>query len=117
MNDDEIQKLRAESVKEIAEQLPALTPEELAAVLAAEQADATPRKTLVEAITAEQASRTKEPSEASGSPEPAAKESAAVSRPWLAPDYAGPLTADQAQARLAKFGQHVTKPATATATK
>lgn len=37
---------------------------------------------------------------------------------WLADaDYAGPLTADQAERRLSRHGHHVTKPAPATEAK
>lgn len=37
---------------------------------------------------------------------------------WLADaDYAGPLTADQAERRLSRHGHHVAKPAPATETK
>lgn len=36
---------------------------------------------------------------------------------WLAEEYAGPITADQAAQRIARFGHHVTKPAADPVTK
>jgi hypothetical protein len=36
---------------------------------------------------------------------------------WLTESYLGPLTADQAAARLARHGHHVTKPAAEPETK
>lgn len=116
MDQNEITKLRSETVADITEQLPALTDDELAGLLAAEELDDTPRKTLLAAIRTEQESRVKEPQSGGGKGDaPAAGNAAAPA--FLADDYLGPLTADQAQARLKKFGHHTTKPATATGTK
>lgn len=105
MNHDQIQKLRSETVDEIKGQLPALNDAELAAVRAAEEADAKPRKTLVDAISDEQAERAKNNGSGEGT-DRAAEGSAAPAPKWQAEDYTGPLTADQAQWRL-----HNIKPA------
>ena len=114
MNQDEITELRSETVDTIVEQLPALDDGELASLLAAEELDDSPRKTLLKAIRAEQESRAAKTPGDGGTG--AATDSAALPA-YLAEDYLGPLTGDQAQARLAKFGHHTTKPAKADGTK
>lgn len=116
MNQDEIKQLRSNTVADITEQLPALTDDELAAVLASEELDDTPRKTLLSAIKDEQASRTNssggEGGKGGASAAGNAAEPASARPKWMAEDYIGPLTCDQAQWRLANLGHH-TKPAQA----
>lgn len=100
-------KLRGETVEEIKSLLPSLSNEQLADVLGAEQNDDSPRKTLIAAIEAEQASR---------DPTPEARElapgSPATALLWQAPDYSGSLTIDQSEWRH----KHI-KPASVTGTK
>lgn len=116
MTPEEVRKLRGGTVAEICEQLGAMNDDELRAVLADEQADDSPRKTLVAAIEAELAQRTVQP-EAERNTANAGEGPPAAAPAWQAEDYLGPLTAEQAQWRLRAFGHHVTKPATPTATK
>ncbi len=88
--------LQALSVDKIAEKLDDLTVEQLTELRALEAADAA-RKTLLEKIDAKLAAAAEQQVTPAAAAGPAAAEAA-----YLADDYAGPLTIDQAQARLAK---------------
>jgi len=110
----DLEALRQKSINDIGEQFDELTPDELRALAALEAADEAPRKGLLERIESklrkvEDAATTESPpAEAAPAPEPA----------HLAPDYSGPLSIDQAQARNQRFGYgHVFKPAEAPETK
>lgn len=111
--------LRKQAVKAIVPQLPTLCDEALAELLAREQNDSNPRESLVHAVQAAIEARGN-PTHDGAEQHPAdtghndAGPSAGPA--WLAPDYAGPLTADQAQVRIARLG-HYTKPAQAVETK
>jgi hypothetical protein len=122
-----INTLRSGTVVEIVEQLPALNRAELVAVLKAEQADDSPRTTLIDALEKDIASRPDEEPGREGKDKPkaggkvgnsGAAKAIAPEPDFLREDYTGPLTIDQAGARNAKFADaHVTKPATADRTK
>jgi hypothetical protein len=88
--------LQALSVDKISEKLDDLTVEQLTELRALEAADAS-RKTLLEKIDAKLADAAEQ--QVAPAAAPAA---AAVEPDYLADDYTGPLTVDQAQARLAK---------------
>ena len=92
--------LRQLAVKAIVPKLEGMSDAAIADLRAAEELDGNPRESLLHAITAVQTER------AAAAP--------VVDAPaWLTPDYLGPLTADQGQARLRVHGHHVTKPVSA----
>lgn len=97
-------------VDDVVEQLDELTVEQLNELRAIEAADSN-RVTLIERIDAKLAEASKqETAPAAKSAPKASKVSKVADKPtdapaepaWLADDYTGPLTIDQAQARLAK---------------
>lgn len=83
-------------IADIVEKLDELTVEQLTELRAIEAADSN-RVTLIERIDAKLADATAQATAPAAAPAPAPAEPA-----WLAEDYTGPLTIDQAQARLAK---------------
>lgn len=83
-------------IADIVEKLDELTVEQLTELRAIEAGDSN-RVTLIERIDAKLADATEQATAPAAAPAPAAAEPA-----WLADDYTGPLTIDQAQARLAK---------------
>jgi hypothetical protein len=98
--------LLRQTVKAIVPQLPELTDAQLAELQATEQGAGNPRESLLHAIEAAIAGRGASASEPPADPPD-----------WLDPDYRGCLTADQAQARIARLGHYHTKPAEAPETK
>lgn len=83
-------------IADIVEKLDTLTVEQLTELRAIEVADSN-RVTLIERIDDKLAEAAEQATAPAAAAAPAAAEPA-----WLADDYAGPLTIDQAQARLAK---------------
>jgi uncharacterized protein (DUF433 family) len=92
----DIKALAGLKIADIVEKLDDLTVEQLTELRAIETADSN-RVTLIERIDAKLADATKQ----AVAPAPA-KAQAGLEPAWLADDYTGPLTIDQAQARLAK---------------
>jgi len=99
--------LRQLAVKAIVPQLEGMSGEAIADLRAAEELDGNPRVSLLHAITAVQTER------AAAAPVVDAAAPVVDAPAWLTPDYLGPLTADQGQARLRVHGHHVTKPVSA----
>lgn len=125
MNETELAALRKKAIKDIVPELPGLADDALRALTEAEQGAENPRESLLAALAAEAQRRaplnTEEESgeggaRSDGAPggSPSDKGSAAAAKEpaFLAEDYTGPLTIDQAERRLAKFGA-VYKPARA----
>lgn len=113
--------LRQNSINKIREQLDELSGEQLTQLRALESEEDAPRSTLIKAIDEKleelgaMAQHGSDAAEDASAPAPAvaAAEPAVTPAPWLAPDYCGPLTGDQALERMA----HLTKPSAVTAAK
>ena len=114
MDQQELKAIQARNVDDAAKAIDGMeSAEDLAALRALEEADGTPRKTVIEAIekrVAELAAGATEPPAPPASsapkapaPAPAKPATAAAPAPWKARDYSGPLTGDQAAWRNANI--------------
>lgn len=91
MTQDELKAMQADNLDDIVPLLDEMSGDDLAALLALEQADKHPRVGLVNPIEELLASRVQ-----AAPPAAAAKAERAEVPDWKKPDYTGPLTADQA---------------------
>lgn len=99
----DLKQLLAASVAKIVEQFPKLSVEQLQELKALEQADPSPRSTLIEAIDKAVATLASPPAEAP---------KATVPADWKHPDYVGPLDCEKAawrNANLKPAEQGITK--------
>jgi hypothetical protein len=116
----DLKALQPKKIDDVVQEFNSLTDEQLAELRALEVGAEKPRSTLVEKIDDELAQRAKSTDgEAGAGGAAAGDDSAAASDPpWLADEfYLGPLTADQAQARNARWLEHRIKPVTDVTTK
>ena len=114
MDAKQLEELRKQSVKNITTALPKLSRDELASLLAHESEETNPRESLIEALAKAITARDSDDADAIGVQDDAPPA-------WQAIDYNGPITADQAQWRIANLPRHweqeSTKPAAGGETK